>query len=75
MKEDSKVDLEDKPLENKSSRKKEKKLYRCPECTNSVTLTVLADVVCTRCNIAMRLFEAEQSDLFSEMKKSSSANN
>lgn len=50
--------------------KKVKKLYRCSECTNSVTLTITADVVCTRCNVPMRLFEAEQSGLFITTTKS-----
>ena len=44
--------------------KKVKKLYRCLECTNSVTLTIDAEVGCTRCGVLMRLFEAEQSGLF-----------
>jgi len=51
-------------------RKKPKKLYRCPECTNSVMLRVAADVTCTRCNIAMRLFEAEQKNLFEALNRS-----
>lgn len=49
--------------------KKKKKLYRCPECTNSVILAVEADVICTRCNIAMRLFEAEQENLFDTVER------
>jgi len=44
--------------------KKVKKLYRCTECTNSVTITINAKVSCTRCHLPMRLFEAEQSTLF-----------
>ena len=63
-KEAQNIDMQDKDIQSKASRKKEKKLYRCLECTNSVELTVLAEVVCTRCGSAMRLFEAEQSSLF-----------
>jgi len=55
-------------LKTVENRKKAKKLYRCPECTNSVTLSVEAEVICTRCNVAMRLFEAKQTDLFAEIK-------
>ena len=51
-------------VDETAKHKKIKKLYRCSECINSVTLTIVANVVCTRCNVQMRLFEAEQSGLF-----------
>lgn len=69
----SKVQSEAQSQNDKTvKQKKTKKLYRCSECTNSVTLTIVADVVCTRCNVPMRLFEAEQSGLFITESESSS---